>query len=213
MTDLSKTIAPKSDQMNADDLIGCTKTITVTKVSLLAGEQPIAINYEGDQGKPFKPCKSMRRVLVQLWGGDGNAYIGRSMTLYRDEKVKFGGADVGGIRISHLSHISEPVTLALTESKAKRRPYIVRPLEASERIKAASPPAQDTHASDEPAEGVEYISVDAQTIFNDMLKGRPETLKKLLLQKAGCTSLAMMPAEKYTAAMAWLTAKTEGETA
>ena len=50
------------------------------------------------------------------------------MTLYRDEKVKFGGAEVGGIRISHMSAIDKPVTVALTVTKSVRRPYQVKPL-------------------------------------------------------------------------------------
>lgn len=124
-----KTIAPKSDQLNADDLTGCTKTIKVTKVSILGDDaQPIAINFEGDNNKPYKPCKSMRRVLVNVWGSDGNAYIGRSMTLYRDDKVMFGGVAVGGIRISHMSNIDKPVTMALTAAKASRKPFTVQPL-------------------------------------------------------------------------------------
>ncbi len=56
----------------------------------------------------------MRRVLVMVWGADGTAYVGRRMTLYRDDKVRFGNAEVGGIRISHVSDISQPVTMALT---------------------------------------------------------------------------------------------------
>lgn len=132
MVDLSQTIIPKSDQLNADDLIGGPITITVTKVSRMGSpDQPIAINYEGDNGKPYKPCKGMRRVMVQVWGKDGNAYVGRSMTLYNDPKVKFGGADVGGIRISHMSHISEKITLAVTVSKARRKPFVVMPLKTS----------------------------------------------------------------------------------
>jgi len=122
------TIVPKSDQLNSDDLIGRTLTIKVKKVSLLAGEQPVAISFENDGGKPYKPCKSMRRVLVNVWGSDGGAYAGRSMTLYRDEAVAFGGAAVGGIRISHMTGIEGPVTMALTASKANRRPFTVKPL-------------------------------------------------------------------------------------
>ena len=129
MVDLRQTIAPKSDQLNADDLIGMTRTIKVTGVKLCgAPDQPIALNFAGDNGKPYKPCKSMRRVLVNVWGPDGNAYAGRSMTLYRDDKVQFGGLEVGGIRISHMSHINAPVTMALTATKAKRKPYTVQPL-------------------------------------------------------------------------------------
>lgn len=129
MTDMLQTIIPKSDQLNFDDLAaGQTKTIKITKVSIASGEQIIAINYEGDNGRPYMPCKSMRRVLVNCWGSDGTQYAGRSMTLYGDSKVKFGGMEVGGIRISHLSHISEPRTMALTATKTSRKPFTVHPL-------------------------------------------------------------------------------------
>ena len=130
MTDLSTTIAPKSDQLNADDLIAGPKTIRITKVSADPGsaEQPIAIYFEGDNGKPYKPCKSMRRVMVHLWGRDGNEYPGRTMTMYRDPEVKFGGMAVGGIRISHMSDIDKPMTMALTATKASRKPYTVQPM-------------------------------------------------------------------------------------
>lgn len=129
MVDLTRTIAPKSDQLNSDNLIGGPMTIRVTRVSLCAEpDQPIAISFEGDGGKPYRPCKTMRRLLVAAWGPDGAQYAGRSMTLYRDETVRFGGAAVGGIRISHLSHIEKPLTIALTAAKAVRKPYRVKPL-------------------------------------------------------------------------------------
>lgn len=128
--DMSGTIVPKSDQMNADDLIIGPITIRVSKVSAnpSSAEQPISIYYDGDQGKPYKPCKSMRRVLVTIWGNDGAAYPGRSMTLYRDPSVTWGGMAVGGIRISHMSDMAEPVTMALTATKQSRKPYRVLPL-------------------------------------------------------------------------------------
>jgi hypothetical protein len=130
--DLGATIAPKSDQLNADDLIVGPRTILVTAVKARAstgqGDQPVAVHFEGDGGKPYLPCKSMRRVLVHVWGRDGGAYVGRSMTLFRDDSVVFGGAAVGGIRISHMSELARPVTLSLTASKASRKPYVVQPL-------------------------------------------------------------------------------------
>ena len=128
--DLTPTIIAKSDQLNSDDLIGRSITIKITKVALLAGDQPVALSYEGDNGKPYKPGKSMRRVLSHVWGLDGNAYVGKSLTLYRDEKVIFGGAAVGGIRISHMSGITEPITMSLTASRASKKPFTVRPLGA-----------------------------------------------------------------------------------
>ena len=130
MTDLSATIDPKSSQMNADDLIGGPKTITITRVSAnqSSTEQPIAISYQGDNGKPFFPCKSMRRVLVSVWGKDGAAYAGRSLTLYRDPTVTWGGLAVGGIRISHMSGMDADMTMALTATKQSRKPYTVKRL-------------------------------------------------------------------------------------
>lgn len=130
MIDMRATIIPKSDQINADDLIGGPRTITVSKVSLLAAaDQPVAIHFEGDGGKPYKPCKSMRRVIVMTWGPDGAAYVGRSMTLYRDEGVAFGGQKVGGIRISHMTHITKPITMALTATRGRREGFTVQPLQ------------------------------------------------------------------------------------
>ena len=130
MTDLTGTIVPKSDQMNSDDLISGPRTIRISKVSADTGsaEQPILIHYDGDQGKPYKPCKIMRRVMVAIWGADGAAYAGRSMTLYRDPTVKWGGLEVGGIRISHMSDMEAAVTIALTMTKQSRKPYTVKPL-------------------------------------------------------------------------------------
>jgi len=127
--DMRDTVAPKSDQMNADDLIGKSKTIKITNVTGTDNaEQPVSIHYEGDNGKPYKPCKSMRRVMIHVWTHQTKEYVGRSMTLYCDPKVKFGGMEVGGIRISHMSHITSPVTMALTASKANKKPFTVQPL-------------------------------------------------------------------------------------
>ena len=128
MIDISKTVAPKSDQLNADDLIAGPRTIVVTAVKLVAEDQPVAIHFAGDDNKPYKPCKSMRRVLVRAWGADAAQYAGRSMTLYLDETVRFGGAAVGGIRISHLSDISGPLTMALTATRAVKKAFTVKPL-------------------------------------------------------------------------------------
>ena len=128
MVDLTQTTIARSDILNADDLVGKSITIKVTKVSLCAGEQPIAIHYENDGGKPFMPCKTVRRLLVHIWGCDGNQYVGRSLTLYRDDSVTFGGMAVGGVRISHASHIDKPVTVALSASKKSKKPFTVKPL-------------------------------------------------------------------------------------
>jgi hypothetical protein len=125
---MADVITPKSDQINADDLIGRDMTITIRDVQIRGGqEQPVSILFEGSD-KAFRPCKSMSRVLVAIWGADARQYIGRSLTLYRDPSVKWGGMEVGGIRISHMSDMEKPHTMALTATKGSRKPYTVKPL-------------------------------------------------------------------------------------
>lgn len=132
MTDMNAAIIPKSDQINADDLIGGPRTIRISGVNISPGaDQPVSIKFEGETGKVWRPCKSMSRVLVAAWGADANKYEGRSVTLYRDPTVKWGGMAIGGIRISHMSDIDRQLTLALTETKGKRAPFVVKPLAAS----------------------------------------------------------------------------------
>lgn len=133
MIDLRPTIIAKSDQLNADDMIAGPMTITITDVRLLeAADQPVAVHWEGGEGRPYKPCKSMRRVMAKVWGEDGKAFIGQRMTLYRDDKVRFGGDAVGGIRISHMSGIDRDATMALMVTRGKRAPYTVKPLKADQ---------------------------------------------------------------------------------
>lgn len=146
--DLSHTIVPKSDQLNADDLIAGNITITVTDIKASdSPDQPVTINYENDNGRPYKPCKSMRRVLIQAWGANGRDWIGRSMTLYCDPSVKFGGQAVGGIRISHLSDIDRDMNFMLTVTRAKRAAYSVKKLVITEPVKQEKKPAPDFEAS------------------------------------------------------------------
>jgi hypothetical protein len=129
MNDMRAVIIPKSDQINADDLLGGPITITITNVAIRPGtEQPVAISFEGDNGKPYRPCKSMCRVMVTCWGPDASKYVGRSMTLYCDPKILWGGMAVGGIRISHMTDIDAAHTMALTATKGSKKPFTVQPL-------------------------------------------------------------------------------------
>jgi hypothetical protein len=126
--DLTETIVPNSQQLNAEDLLSHPVTVTVTGVSKGSTEQPVDIHLVEFPGRPFRPSKTVRRILVNAWGPDAAAYVGRRMTLYRDPSVRFGGAEVGGIRVSHLSHLDKPLTVALTVTRGKRAPYTVQPL-------------------------------------------------------------------------------------
>ena len=124
---MAQTIEPKSDQLNAEDLLTGPRTVTITGVSRGSSEQPVDIHV-AEFDRPFRPCKTVRRILVAAWGVNAATYVGRRMTIYRDPAVKFGGMDVGGIRVSHLSHIDKRITIALTATRGKRAPYVVEPL-------------------------------------------------------------------------------------
>ena len=133
---LRDTIIPKSDQINYDDVMTVPLTVRVTGLAQGSAEQPVIVriaNAEtGAALRDFKPCKSMRRVMIAAWGDKGKDWIGQRMTLYGDSEVKFGGVAVGGIRISHVSGIAERLTLKLTTTRSKREEYIVEPIAEDE---------------------------------------------------------------------------------
>lgn len=135
---------PRSDQVNADDLIGGPVTVTVKAVNEGKAEQPYDFELVEYPGRCYRPNKSMLRVLIDAWGDDGQQYAGRRMTLYRDPSVRFGPDAVGGIRISHLSDIDKSHTSLITVTRGKRKPYTVQPL-----IETDNPwPARLTKARD-----------------------------------------------------------------
>jgi len=128
---LRDTIIPKSDQLNYDDVASAPITATVTGLASGSNEQPVIVKVAGADGtrlRDYKPCKSMRRVLIAVWGDKGKDWIGKRMTLVGDDTVKFGGVAVGGIRVSHVSGIDKPMSIMLTTTRSKRAAYVVTPL-------------------------------------------------------------------------------------
>lgn len=126
--DISETIQANSDQVNADDLIGGPVTVRVTNVERGSKEQPVFIHTDIFEGRTYRPSKSMRRVLVAGWGSEASEYIGKSMTLFRNPEIRFGGQEVGGIQIAAMSHIQGPLTIALSVSRGKKHTFTVEPL-------------------------------------------------------------------------------------
>jgi hypothetical protein len=123
---LRDTIEPKSDQLNYDDVMTTAITDKVVGLAMGNAEQPVIVRLE--KHRDYKPCKSMRRVLIACWGDQGKDWIGKRLMLVGDPSVVFGGVSVGGIRISHLSGIGKPVTVKLTTTRSKRTDYTVKPL-------------------------------------------------------------------------------------
>lgn len=127
--DISQTTVPDSTQVNAEDFLGGPRTVTVARVRQGTSEQPVNIELVEFPGRAYRPSKTMRRVLVMAWGKESDTWpTGARLTLYRDPEVKFGANEVGGIKISHVSHIDRPMTMALTVTRGKREPHVVQPL-------------------------------------------------------------------------------------
>lgn len=126
--DMTASIEPRSDQVNADDLLTGPRTVTIERVTVGAAEQPWDFHLVETPGRVYRPSKSMLRVIIAAWGSDSEVCAGRRLTLYREPSIRFGKDEVGGIRISHMSHIAGPLKLALTVSRGKRDPFVVQPL-------------------------------------------------------------------------------------
>jgi hypothetical protein len=109
--DLTKALAPKSDQLDFADLDGAPPQVfTITSVSEngteLADQQPVNIGL-AEFPRVWRPSKGMLRVLADNWGHDVKVWIGRRVELYGDPEVYFGKEKRGGTRISRLSHITK----------------------------------------------------------------------------------------------------------
>ena len=126
--DITDSLAANSAQQNYDEYLAGPKTVTVAEVTQGTVEQPVNVELVEFPGKPFKPAKSVRRVLAAAWGTDASKWTGRRLTIYGDPSVRYGGKEVGGLRVSHVSHIDKPITVALTVTRGKRAPFTVQPL-------------------------------------------------------------------------------------
>jgi len=138
VTDLRPTIIPKSDQLNADQLVAGPVIITVTSVETTSSkEQPVIVHYEGEGGRPYKPGLTMRKVLILAWGENGHHWVGKSMELFHDPSIKFGNDLVGGIRIARLSDIPKDIKVSLAEKKGKKALHEIGVLRQSAELVAA----------------------------------------------------------------------------
>lgn len=124
------TAEPRSDQINSDDFIGSARTYTIANVRVGSAEQKYDIELAEIKGKAWRPPLTMLRLLMHAWGDESDDWIGRRVTLYRDESVRFGSDAVGGIRISHMSHLpgDKPLTVKLTKTRGKKQNHTVQPL-------------------------------------------------------------------------------------
>lgn len=208
MTDITSAIEPKSDQLNSDDLALGPKTITITKVTIKeSGDQRVSIFFEGDNGKPWKPAKTMTRLMGALWKTRESAdFVGKSVTLYRDDTVTWGALAVGGIRVSHVSHIEDKTIVMVRQKKGVSAPVTVLPL------KMDSKPVQrqDTKPADAPKPADPYANYArefARKLDNDPWQAVDSWWTDTEAQREG------MAADRVERMNAALAAKIEKETA
>lgn len=128
--DITDALAPKSDQLDAVELVS-PRTFTIDTGSRLGkrdGWTVAEIKLVGFD-RVWRPSKGMLDVLAKCWGTDAREWVGRSVTLYNDTSVMFGKENTGGIRISHLSHIDGTQKLSIRASGAgRKKPWTVQPL-------------------------------------------------------------------------------------
>lgn len=124
------TAEPRSDQWNADDFIGGPRTFTIAGVKHGSAEQKYDIELVEGEGRAWRPPLTVLRLLMAAWGDDATVWRGRLVTLYRDPTVRFGPDSVGGVRVSHMSHLpgGKPFEDRFTVSRGRKQQIHVEPL-------------------------------------------------------------------------------------
>lgn len=133
MTDIAHTLLAKSDQLNAADIMGTEKILTITGVDVKqSGDQPVVIHYADEQGRPWKPCLTVRRILSQLWTTESEKWVGQSVAVHRDPTVKWAGEPHGGIRPHAATGLDATVIVKLKEERGgKPKAFEIKPLRLS----------------------------------------------------------------------------------
>jgi hypothetical protein len=141
-------------------------------------EQPVDVHLTGGL-RPYRPCLSMRRVMIAIWGEYGKDWVGQSMTLYLDPAVKFCGETVGGIRISHMTGLDGDRTLMLTTTRSKRAGYTVRPLQVQQTTAEPSVGYDDIMAAlanSPDDEAFATLKAQAKAIYKSLAKQKQQQL-------------------------------------
>lgn len=154
------TIEKNTDQLNFEDFLGgITRVVTIAGVKRGAKEAQYDIAIEGDK-RVWRPPPTVLKQLVAAWTDEADTWTGRQALLYGDPEVMMAGQKVGGIRVSHVSHIDEPVTESLSVTRGKRKPHTLHPLpEAAPSISAEPTPAD---LAAQVAEGLQAATTEAE---------------------------------------------------
>ena len=196
--DITEALAPKSDQLDAVDLVGGPRIFTVTSTGPGNAEQPVQVAL-AEFPRVWRPSKGMLRILAAAWGTDSTAWSGRRVELYCDPTVEFGGQAVGGIRIASLSHIDRkgikvPILLKRGRSAtvsvgyldAPAQPALVTDEQVADLValmdRKGSPPdkrvAFAAWATKRPVDSLEALTVDELQVVAEALNARPDVAQE-----------------------------------
>ena len=127
--DITDSLAPASDQLDAIELVAGPRTFVIETVSAGSVDQPVQVHLAGFP-RVWRPSKGMRRVLAAGWGTDASTWAGRRVTLYFEPDVTFGKDRPGGTRVSHMSDLKggKRLSIPLLVSRGKSAMFNVEPL-------------------------------------------------------------------------------------
>lgn len=142
--ELQKSAEAKSDQIDADDMIGnITMDVTIEAVKRGTSEQPIQLVLKETE-KFYRPNKTFRRALIGCFGDEPANWVGQRLRLARDPNVMWGGVKVGGVIVSHAS-IEAPMVFMLQAKRGKKSavsidviPPIQKPVPMPAKVKEAA---------------------------------------------------------------------------
>jgi hypothetical protein len=186
MTDISETLAPKSEQLDNIELADGPRDFTVERVVVKHGaEQPVSV-YFAEFPRPWRPGVTMRRVLGGCWTNDSSTWPGKRVRLFRDPDVTYGRDKPGGTRISHLSHIPGPMDVPVLLSQGRMGTYHVDPL-------PSAAPAKDWDAVLATAAGITDLDALQELWRREGVGSAPQQIQDAVNARA--TQLKENPSE------------------
>lgn len=125
---ISKLRQSNSAQINADDIVSAPIDVTITAAEEGTNEQPLFLHVAELPDKTYRPSLTMIKLIGANWGDETDDWLHKRLRLFRNPKIRFGREEVGGIEVSHMSHIDGPVEVSLLVKKGQRKIFRVDPL-------------------------------------------------------------------------------------
>jgi len=170
--ELIQAVEAKSDQVDADNLIGgITMDVTIKAVQRgPSNEQPLQLVLK-ETDKFYRPSKTFRRALIGCFGDDPANWVGQRIRLVRNPDTTFGGVKVGGIEVSHAS-ISAPIVLMLSTKRGKKTAISIDVI-APVKVEALKPSALATPMPQEVKAKAAVLRGESPVAAADSITGDP----------------------------------------